>query len=108
MKLALSNLERAKQMMTSKLPPIPFFVLEKTDIMIPLDCQVYKLHTKPRDEKSAVYLLVVGFCMFTKKQHIMDFDVAYTLAKGLLNGNALQGFYNKERNHTEKSSPAFM
>eukprot|EP00957_Ditylum_brightwellii_P044277 3359129-Ditylum_brightwellii.AAC.1 len=59
MKLALSNLEKAIHMTTSKQPPIPFLVPEKESKLIPLDYQVYKLHTNPKDDKSPIYLHMV-------------------------------------------------
>eukprot|EP00957_Ditylum_brightwellii_P006674 506954-Ditylum_brightwellii.AAC.1 len=76
------------------------------------DYQTYKLHTSPKDEKSAVYNLVVKYykvgtpeewlqfvgaiTQVIKGQDIHDRDAAYLLIKSLLRGDALQVFKNKE------------
>eukprot|EP00957_Ditylum_brightwellii_P155911 11868221-Ditylum_brightwellii.AAC.1 len=72
----------------------------------PSDCQTYKLHTNPKDEKSAVYNLVIKYyevgtpeewlqfmdaiMKVIKGQDIQDGDAAYLLVKSLLRGDALQ------------------
>eukprot|EP00957_Ditylum_brightwellii_P104072 7929009-Ditylum_brightwellii.AAC.1 len=58
MTINLRNLERTNQTMANKLAPIPFFVTKNK--LSPLDYQVYKLRTNPKNERSAVYSLTVG------------------------------------------------
>eukprot|EP00957_Ditylum_brightwellii_P153006 11646911-Ditylum_brightwellii.AAC.1 len=80
--------------------------------LTPLDYQTYKLRTNLKDEKSAVYNLVVKYykigtleewlqfmdtiTQVIKGQDIQDGDAAYLLVKSLLRGDALQVFKNKE------------
>eukprot|EP00957_Ditylum_brightwellii_P134621 10263073-Ditylum_brightwellii.AAC.1 len=73
---------------------------------------MYKPRTNPKDEKSAVYNLVVKYyevgtpeewlqfmdviTQVIKGQDIQDRDAAYLLVKSLLRGDTLQVFKNKE------------
>eukprot|EP00957_Ditylum_brightwellii_P006357 482115-Ditylum_brightwellii.AAC.1 len=84
---------------------------------------MYKLHTNPKDEKSAVYNLVVKYyevrtpeewlqfmgaiTQVIKGQDIQDGDAAYSLVKSLLRGDALQVFKNEEASQDVKDGPAF-
>eukprot|EP00957_Ditylum_brightwellii_P142722 10874948-Ditylum_brightwellii.AAC.1 len=61
MKISNKSLEFANHNQGSKSPPIPFYVADDTKKLSPLDYQTYKLHTNPKDEKSAVYNLVVKY-----------------------------------------------
>eukprot|EP00957_Ditylum_brightwellii_P155304 11822835-Ditylum_brightwellii.AAC.1 len=90
----------------SKPLPIPFYVADDAKKLSPSDYQTYKLHTNPKDEKSAVYNLVVkyykvatpeewlqfmdAFMQVIKGHDIQDGDAAYLLVKSLLRGDTLQ------------------
>eukprot|EP00957_Ditylum_brightwellii_P183573 13983034-Ditylum_brightwellii.AAC.1 len=45
----------------NKLPPILFYMLDNNKKLSPSDYQAYKLGTNLKDEKSAVYNLVVKY-----------------------------------------------
>eukprot|EP00957_Ditylum_brightwellii_P178943 13631451-Ditylum_brightwellii.AAC.1 len=59
MKISNKSLKFANHNQGGKPPPIPFYVVDDTKKLSPLDYQTYKLCTNPKDEKSAVYNLVV-------------------------------------------------
>eukprot|EP00957_Ditylum_brightwellii_P065104 4938142-Ditylum_brightwellii.AAC.1 len=98
-------------------------MLDSDKKLSPLDYQTYKLRTNPKDERSAVYNLVVKYyevgtpeewlqCVeaitqVIKGQDIQDRDAAYSLVKSLLKGDALQVFKNKEESQEVKDGPAF-
>eukprot|EP00957_Ditylum_brightwellii_P151412 11530992-Ditylum_brightwellii.AAC.1 len=89
----------------------------------PSDYQTYKLRTNPKDKKSAVYNLVVKYykvgtpeewlqfmeaiAQVIKSQDIPDGNVAYSLVKSLLKGDALQVFQNEEASQEGKDGVAF-
>eukprot|EP00957_Ditylum_brightwellii_P046597 3535101-Ditylum_brightwellii.AAC.1 len=89
----------------------------------PSDYQTYKLWNNPKDEKSAVYNLVVKYyevgtseewlqfmdaiTQVIKGQDIQDRDAVYSMVKSLLKGDALQVFKNKEASEEIKDSMAF-
>eukprot|EP00957_Ditylum_brightwellii_P112921 8610375-Ditylum_brightwellii.AAC.1 len=61
MKISNKSLEFANCNQESKPLPIPFYVADDAKKLSPSVYQVYKLHTNPKDEKSAVYNLVVKY-----------------------------------------------
>eukprot|EP00957_Ditylum_brightwellii_P126327 9631051-Ditylum_brightwellii.AAC.1 len=87
------------------------------------DYQMYKLCTNLKDEKSALYNLVVKYykvrtpeewlqfmdaiTQVIKGQDIQDGDAVYLLVKSLLRGDALQVFKNKEASQDVKDGPVF-
>eukprot|EP00957_Ditylum_brightwellii_P198735 15147927-Ditylum_brightwellii.AAC.1 len=89
----------------------------------PLNYQTYKLRTNLKDKKLAVYNLVVKYygvgapeewlqfmeaiAQVIKGQDIQDGDVAYSLIKSLLKGDALQVFQNKEESQEIKDGLVF-
>eukprot|EP00957_Ditylum_brightwellii_P183326 13964485-Ditylum_brightwellii.AAC.1 len=103
--------------------PIPFYVPDSEKKLSPLDYQTYKLRTNPKDEKLAVYNLVIKYyevgtpeewlqfmeaiTQVIKGQDIQDGDAAYSLVKSLLKGDAIQVFQNKEESQEIKDGPAF-
>eukprot|EP00957_Ditylum_brightwellii_P049916 3783770-Ditylum_brightwellii.AAC.1 len=106
MKIDNKSLEFANRNQGNKPPPIAFYVADDTKKLSPLDYQTYKLHTNLKDEKSAVYSLVIKYykvgtpeewlqfmdaiTQVIKGQDIQDRDVAYLLVKSLMRGDALQ------------------
>eukprot|EP00957_Ditylum_brightwellii_P027462 2075911-Ditylum_brightwellii.AAC.1 len=95
MKISKKSFEFANHNRGNKPPPIPFYVADDAKKLTPSDYQTYKLRTNPKDEKSAVYNLVVKYykvrtpeewLQFTdeitqviKGQDIQDGDAAYSL-----------------------------
>eukprot|EP00957_Ditylum_brightwellii_P161791 12318475-Ditylum_brightwellii.AAC.1 len=61
MKISKKSLEFANRNQGSKPPPILFYVKDDSRKLSPSDYQTHKLHTNPKDEKSAVYNLVVPY-----------------------------------------------
>eukprot|EP00957_Ditylum_brightwellii_P026524 2006811-Ditylum_brightwellii.AAC.1 len=59
MKIDAKILEFANCSVRNKSPSIPIYVLDSDKKLSPLDNQTYNLRTNPKDEKSAVYNLVV-------------------------------------------------
>eukprot|EP00957_Ditylum_brightwellii_P114066 8696915-Ditylum_brightwellii.AAC.1 len=59
MKIDAKSLEFANHSVGNKPLPIPFFVPDSDKKLRPLDYQTYKLRTNLKDEKSAMYNLVV-------------------------------------------------
>eukprot|EP00957_Ditylum_brightwellii_P120094 9164080-Ditylum_brightwellii.AAC.1 len=89
MKINPRSLKFANHSVRNRLPPIPSYVLEKKEKLSPSDYQIYKLWTHPKEEKLAVYLLIVKhYNMGTPEegQDIQDLEAAYTLVKSLLRG----------------------
>eukprot|EP00957_Ditylum_brightwellii_P031155 2360425-Ditylum_brightwellii.AAC.1 len=95
MKISKKSLEFANRNQGSKPPPIPFYVKDDLKKLSPSDYQTYKLCTNLKDEKSAVYNLVVPYykvgtpeewlqfvdaiTQVIKGQDIQDGDAAYSL-----------------------------
>eukprot|EP00957_Ditylum_brightwellii_P088349 6729908-Ditylum_brightwellii.AAC.1 len=95
MKIDHKSLEFANCNQGNKPLLIPFYVLYNEKKLSPLDYQMYKLRTNPKDEKSAVYNLVVKYykvgtpeewlqfmgaiAQVIKGQDIQDRDAAYLL-----------------------------
>eukprot|EP00957_Ditylum_brightwellii_P197905 15076597-Ditylum_brightwellii.AAC.1 len=112
MKISDKSLKFANHNQGNKPPSIWFYVANDTKKLSTLDYQTYKLRTNPKDEKSAVYNLVVKYyevgtpkewlqfmdaiTQVIKGQYIQDRDAAYLPVKSLLKGDALQVFKNKE------------
>eukprot|EP00957_Ditylum_brightwellii_P198461 15125392-Ditylum_brightwellii.AAC.1 len=61
MKISEKSLEFANRNQGSKLPPIPFYIKDDSKKLSLSDYQTYKLRTNLKDEKSAVYNLVVAY-----------------------------------------------
>eukprot|EP00957_Ditylum_brightwellii_P087790 6685618-Ditylum_brightwellii.AAC.1 len=61
MKISKKSLKFAYHNQGNKPPPILFYVADDAKKLTPLDYQIYKLRTNPKDEKSAVYNLVVKY-----------------------------------------------
>eukprot|EP00957_Ditylum_brightwellii_P006721 510629-Ditylum_brightwellii.AAC.1 len=61
MKNSEKSLEFANRKQESKPLPILFYMKDDSKKLSQLDYQTYKLHTDPKDEKSAVYKLVVAY-----------------------------------------------
>eukprot|EP00957_Ditylum_brightwellii_P137908 10514059-Ditylum_brightwellii.AAC.1 len=61
MKISEKSLEFANCNQGSKPLPILFYMKDDLKKLSPSDYQTYKLHTNPKDEKSAVYNLVVKY-----------------------------------------------
>eukprot|EP00957_Ditylum_brightwellii_P091857 6994251-Ditylum_brightwellii.AAC.1 len=61
MKINAKIFEFANCSVTNKPLPIPFYVLDSDKKLSFLDYQAFKLRTNPKDEKSAVYNLVVKY-----------------------------------------------
>eukprot|EP00957_Ditylum_brightwellii_P026763 2024705-Ditylum_brightwellii.AAC.1 len=61
MKIDHKNLEFVNSIQGNKPLPIPFYVPDNKKTLSSLDYQTYKLRTNPKDEKSAVYNLVVKY-----------------------------------------------
>eukprot|EP00957_Ditylum_brightwellii_P198356 15115552-Ditylum_brightwellii.AAC.1 len=59
MKISKKSLKFANRNQGSKPSPIQFYVKDNLKKLSPVDYQTYKLHTNPKDEKFAVYNLVV-------------------------------------------------
>eukprot|EP00957_Ditylum_brightwellii_P110067 8395521-Ditylum_brightwellii.AAC.1 len=123
MNIDLRRLEMTNCVLANKLTPILFYVKKKKTKLSPSDNQAYKLCTNSKDDKSAVYLLMIGiynagalkeWLQFMdaikhtiKGKCVMDLDTTYMLVKSLLHRNALQVIQSKEENHKDKDSPAF-
>eukprot|EP00957_Ditylum_brightwellii_P159025 12103490-Ditylum_brightwellii.AAC.1 len=112
MKIDNKSLKLANQRIRNKPPPIPFYMPDSEKKLSPLDYQTYKLRTNLKDEKSAVYNLVVKYykvgtpdewlqfmeaiTKVMKGQDIQDGDEVYSLVKSLLKWDALQVFKSEE------------
>eukprot|EP00957_Ditylum_brightwellii_P194933 14851486-Ditylum_brightwellii.AAC.1 len=59
MKINAKSLEFANHSVGNKHLPIPFYILDSDKKLSPLEYQTYKLKTNSKDEKLAVYNLVV-------------------------------------------------
>eukprot|EP00957_Ditylum_brightwellii_P112504 8577126-Ditylum_brightwellii.AAC.1 len=96
MKNSPRSLEFANYLVGNRPPPIMFYVPKKKEKLSPLDYQIYKLQTNPKDKKTAMYSLMVKYNKVIKGQGIQNLEAAYTLVKTLLWGDTLQAFQNKE------------
>eukprot|EP00957_Ditylum_brightwellii_P066460 5045230-Ditylum_brightwellii.AAC.1 len=112
MKISDKSLEFANCNQGNKPLPIPFYSADDAKKLILSDYQTYKLCTNLKDEKSAMYNLVVKYykagtpeewlqfidaiMQVIKGQDIQDRDAAYLLVKSLLRGDTLQVFKNEE------------
>eukprot|EP00957_Ditylum_brightwellii_P062523 4745074-Ditylum_brightwellii.AAC.1 len=61
MKISNKSLEFANCNQVNKPLPILFYVADDANKLSPSDYQTYKRRTNPKDEKSAVYSLVVNY-----------------------------------------------
>eukprot|EP00957_Ditylum_brightwellii_P123241 9396731-Ditylum_brightwellii.AAC.1 len=102
MKINTKSLEFANHSVRNKPPPIPFYMPDSGKKLSPLDYQTYKLRTSLKDEKLAIYNLVVKYyelgtpeewlqfmeaiVQVIKGPDIQDGDAAYSLVKSLLKG----------------------
>eukprot|EP00957_Ditylum_brightwellii_P137289 10466609-Ditylum_brightwellii.AAC.1 len=102
MKISAKSLEFANCSVGKKLLSVSFNMLDSDKNLIPSDYQTYKLRTNWKDEKSAVYNLVVNYykvgtpgewlqfmeaiAQVIKGQYIQDGEVMYSLVKSLLKG----------------------
>eukprot|EP00957_Ditylum_brightwellii_P021343 1609877-Ditylum_brightwellii.AAC.1 len=98
MKIITRSLKFLNSLARNRVPPILFYISEKKEKLNPLDYQVYKLQTNPKDKKLVVYSLTLKFYEVIKGQNIQDSKAAYTLVKSLLRGDTLQVFQNEEAN----------
>eukprot|EP00957_Ditylum_brightwellii_P024168 1822047-Ditylum_brightwellii.AAC.1 len=123
MKIDHKSLKFANRNQGNKPLPILFCMPDNEKKLSPLNYQTYKLCTNPKDEKSAMYNLVVKYyevgipeewlqfmdaiTQMIKGQDIQDGDAMYLLVKSLLKGDALQIFKNKEASQDVKDGPVF-
>eukprot|EP00957_Ditylum_brightwellii_P136626 10419308-Ditylum_brightwellii.AAC.1 len=112
MKLNTKSLEFANHLVGNRPPPILFFTPGSEKKLSPLDYQIYKLQTNPKDKKLTVYWLMVKYyevgtpeewlqfvdaiAQVIKGQGIHDGEASYSLVKSLMRGDALQVFENEE------------
>eukprot|EP00957_Ditylum_brightwellii_P066656 5058459-Ditylum_brightwellii.AAC.1 len=61
MKIDNKSLKFANRNFRNKPLPIPFYMPNSEKTLSPLEYQIYKLRTNPKDKKSAVYNLVVKY-----------------------------------------------
>eukprot|EP00957_Ditylum_brightwellii_P009927 748857-Ditylum_brightwellii.AAC.1 len=61
MKIDTKSLEFANHSVGNMPPPFPFYVSDSDKKLSPLDYQTYKLRTNAKEEKLAVYSLVVKY-----------------------------------------------
>eukprot|EP00957_Ditylum_brightwellii_P150562 11464851-Ditylum_brightwellii.AAC.1 len=61
MKIDAKSLEFANRFAGNKSLPIPFYMPDSDKKLSPLDYQTYKLRTNPKDEKLAVFNLVIKY-----------------------------------------------
>eukprot|EP00957_Ditylum_brightwellii_P021947 1655127-Ditylum_brightwellii.AAC.1 len=61
MKISNKSLKFANHNQGNKPPPIPFYMANDAKKLSPSDYQTYTLRTNPKDEKPAVYNLVVKY-----------------------------------------------
>eukprot|EP00957_Ditylum_brightwellii_P017214 1297643-Ditylum_brightwellii.AAC.1 len=78
MKISEKSLEFANRNQGGKPLPIPFYVKDSSKKLSPLDYQIYKLCTNPKDEKSAVYNLPVPYYKVGTPEEWLQFVDAIT------------------------------
>eukprot|EP00957_Ditylum_brightwellii_P139595 10639174-Ditylum_brightwellii.AAC.1 len=83
MKINAKSLEFANCSVGNKPPPIPFYVSDSNKKVSPLDYQIYKLRTNPKDKKSAVYNLVVkNYKVETPEKWLQFMEAIAQIIKG--------------------------
>eukprot|EP00957_Ditylum_brightwellii_P105974 8083685-Ditylum_brightwellii.AAC.1 len=78
MKISKKSLKFANCNQGSRPLPIPFYMADDAKKLSPLDYQTYNLHTNPKDEKSAVYNLVVKYYEVGTPEEWLQFVDAIT------------------------------
>eukprot|EP00957_Ditylum_brightwellii_P067050 5089823-Ditylum_brightwellii.AAC.1 len=78
MKISKKSLEFANNNQGSKPLPILFYVKDDLKKLSLLDYQTYKLCTNPKDEKSAVYNLIVPYYKVRTPKEWLQFVDAIT------------------------------
>eukprot|EP00957_Ditylum_brightwellii_P192275 14636735-Ditylum_brightwellii.AAC.1 len=78
MKINKKSLEFANCNQGNKPPPILFYVADDAKKLTLSDYQTYKLCTNPKDEKSAVYNLVVKYYKVGTPEEWLQFMDAIT------------------------------
>eukprot|EP00957_Ditylum_brightwellii_P168408 12818960-Ditylum_brightwellii.AAC.1 len=78
MKISNKSLEFTNRNQGSKPPPILFYIKDDLKKPSPSDYQNYKLHTNWKDEKSAVYNLVVPYYEVGTPEEWLQFVDAIT------------------------------
>eukprot|EP00957_Ditylum_brightwellii_P080069 6089690-Ditylum_brightwellii.AAC.1 len=78
MKISKKSLEFANRNQGSKPPPILFYVKDDSKKLSLSDYQTYKLHTNPKDKKSAVYNLIVPYYEVRTPEEWLQFVDAIT------------------------------
>eukprot|EP00957_Ditylum_brightwellii_P022372 1687850-Ditylum_brightwellii.AAC.1 len=78
MKISKKSLEFTNRNQGSKPPLIPFYVKDDLKKLSLSDYQTYKLGTNPKDEKSAVYNLVVPYYEVRTPEEWLQFVDAIT------------------------------
>ena len=78
MKISNKSLKFANRNQGNKPPPILFYVPNNAKKLRPSDYQMYKLYTNPKDEKSAVYNLVVKYYKVRTPEEWLQFMDAIT------------------------------
>eukprot|EP00957_Ditylum_brightwellii_P076431 5808871-Ditylum_brightwellii.AAC.1 len=78
MKISDKSLKFASCNQRNKPPPIPFYVPDDTKKLSLSNYQTYKLHTNPKDEKSAVYNLIVKYYKVGTPEEWLQFMDAIT------------------------------
>eukprot|EP00957_Ditylum_brightwellii_P014241 1072180-Ditylum_brightwellii.AAC.1 len=123
MKINAKSLEFVNHSVGNNPPSIPFYMPDSGKKLSPLDYQTYKLRTNSKDEKLAMYNLVVKYykvgtpeewlqfmeaiVQIIKGQDIQGGDAMYSLLKSLLKGDALQVFKNEEESQEIKDGVGF-
>eukprot|EP00957_Ditylum_brightwellii_P002736 210209-Ditylum_brightwellii.AAC.1 len=78
MKINNKSLKFANQNIGNKPLPIAFYVPDSEKKLSPLDYQTYKLRNNPKDEKLAVYNLVVKYYKVGAPEEWLQFMEAIT------------------------------
>eukprot|EP00957_Ditylum_brightwellii_P035460 2688381-Ditylum_brightwellii.AAC.1 len=78
MKISKKSLEFANRNQESRPPPIPFYVADDAKKLSPLNYQTYKLRTNLKDEKSAVYNLIIKYYKVGTPEEWLQFVDAIT------------------------------
>eukprot|EP00957_Ditylum_brightwellii_P049957 3786777-Ditylum_brightwellii.AAC.1 len=83
MKISNESLQFANRNQGNKPQPIPFYMPDDTKKLSPSDYQTYKLRTNLKDEKSAVYNLVVEYYKVgTPEEWLQIMDAITQVIKG--------------------------
>eukprot|EP00957_Ditylum_brightwellii_P041712 3158954-Ditylum_brightwellii.AAC.1 len=78
MKIRNKSLKFANRNQGNKPLPIPFYVADDAKKLSPSDYQTYKLRTNLKDEKSAVYNLVIKYYEVGTPEEWLQFMDAIT------------------------------